>query len=349
MPPKDDPETAGLKNELQAIIQTVKDKQKEFADVTLASAAGDAGDLSKIRASVRKSLKGHINKVTSCHYSGDSRHLVTGSLDGKLIVWDTWTGNKTQVIPLRSAWVMSSVFAPSGNFVACGGMDNMCTVYDINNRDATSGVAKIVRELSGYEGFLSCSRFIDDQKLITGSGDMALTMWDLNDGKRVMQILGAHAGDVCSMSIRYEENIILTGSVDRSIKIWDLRDLKCVQTFYGHDSDVNSVYFHPSGKCFVSGSEDKTSRLFDMRSDQQVNVFRPPTANSSLTCVALSKSGRVLLAGSDDSTVHMWDLLKGDHNGNLAGHENRITGIAVADSGIGVATCSWDNAVKVWG
>lgn len=57
-----------------------------------------------------------------------------------------------------------------------------------------------------------------------------------------MQILGAHAGDVCSMSIRYEENIIVTGSVDRSIKIWDLRDLKCVQTFYGHEADVNSVY-----------------------------------------------------------------------------------------------------------
>lgn len=45
------------------------------------------------------------------------RHCVTGSLDGKLIIWDTWSGNKVQVIPLRSAWVMSVAFAPSGNFV----------------------------------------------------------------------------------------------------------------------------------------------------------------------------------------------------------------------------------------
>lgn len=98
---------------------------------------------------------------------------MTGSLDGKLIIWDSWSGNKVQVIPLRSAWVMSVAFAQSGNFVACGGMDNMCTVYDVNNRDAT-GSAKIVRELLGYEGFLSSCRFLDDKKIITGSGDMKM-------------------------------------------------------------------------------------------------------------------------------------------------------------------------------
>lgn len=57
--------------------------------------------------------------------------------------------------------------------LACGGMDNMCTVYDLNNRDAT-GAAKIVRELAGYEGFLSSCRFLDDKTLITGSGDMRM-------------------------------------------------------------------------------------------------------------------------------------------------------------------------------
>lgn len=98
---------------------------------------------------------------------------MTGSLDGKLIIWDSWSGNKVQVIPLRSAWVMSVAFAQSGNFVACGGMDNMCTVYDVNNRDAT-GSAKIIRELLGYEGFLSSCRFLDDKKIITGSGDMKM-------------------------------------------------------------------------------------------------------------------------------------------------------------------------------
>lgn len=88
-----------------------------MADVTLESKCGDLGDVPKVRLSTKRDLKGHINKVNSVHYAEDSRHCVSGSLDGKLIIWDTWTGNKVQVIPLRSAWVMSVAYAASGNYV----------------------------------------------------------------------------------------------------------------------------------------------------------------------------------------------------------------------------------------
>lgn len=65
------------------------------------------------------------------------------------------------------------VFMINNCVTACGGMDNMCTVYDLNNRDSNGG-AKMVRELLGYEGFLSSCRFVDDKTLITGSGDMKM-------------------------------------------------------------------------------------------------------------------------------------------------------------------------------
>lgn len=57
--------------------------------------------------------------------------------------------------------------------VACGGMDNMCTVYDVNNLD-TNGAAKMLRELAGYDGFLSSCKFLDDKTILTGSGDMKM-------------------------------------------------------------------------------------------------------------------------------------------------------------------------------
>lgn len=144
-------------------------------------------------------------------------YCVSGSLDGKLIIWDTWTGNKVQVIPLRSSWVMSVAYAASGNYVACGGMDNMCTVYDVNNRDA-SGNAKLVRELAGYEGFLSSCRFLDDSRILTGSGDMKLCIWDLESGKKTSEV-NAHGGDVVSISLAPDGNQFITGSVDRTCKV----------------------------------------------------------------------------------------------------------------------------------
>ena len=41
---------------------------------------------------------------------------------------------------------------------------------------------------------------------------------------------------------------------------------RCTQIFWGHNADVNSVNFHPNGMNFVTCSEDKTSRLWDIRS-----------------------------------------------------------------------------------
>ncbi|XP_065351424.1 guanine nucleotide-binding protein subunit beta-2 [Cloeon dipterum] len=346
--PKEDSEQTALRTELENLISSIQDKQKEVNDANLADKCGDMGDAPKIRLSTKKMLKGHINKVTTCHYSGDSRHAVTGSLDGKLIIWDTWTGNKVQVIPLRSSWVMSSTFAPSGNFVACGGMDNMCTVYDVNNRDASTGAAKMLRELLGYEGFLSSCRFIDDTHLITGSGDCKVCHWDLEANKKTMEF-NAHCGDVVCISLGPDNNTYLTSSVDKTCRLWDMREEAPKQTFFGHEADVNSICYHPSGFGFATCSEDKTTRLFDIRSDQQVALYKVPSGNPGFTSCGLSKSGRMVLCGTDDGNVHSWDTLKTNHCGQLHGHENRVTSISVSPNGIALVSASWDMNVRVWG
>ena len=72
-------------------------------------------------------------------------------------------------IPLRSSWVMTCAYAPSGNFVACGGLDNICSIYSLKTRE---GNVRVSRELSGHNGYLSCCRFLDDNQIVTSSGDM---------------------------------------------------------------------------------------------------------------------------------------------------------------------------------
>lgn len=344
--PKIDPETQKLHDEINGMIQKFKDDQKAKADCTWQEKCGDMGDVPKLRLSSKKILKGHINKVNSVHFAGDSRHCVTGSLDGKLIIWDTWTANKVQVIPLRSAWVMTVAFSPSGNFVACGGMDNQCTVYDVNNRDA-SGVAKMTRELLGYEGFLSSCRFLDDGHLITGSGDMKICHWDLEKGVKTMDFNG-HAGDIAGLSLSPDMNTYITGSVDKTAKLWDVREETYKQMFFGHEMDVNSVCYHPSGFGFASCSEDQTARLYDIRSDQQIAHYEPPQKNTGFTSCALSTSGRYLLCSGIEGNIHAWDTVKVSHNAILQGHENRITCIGLSPNGMCLASTSWDQQVRLW-
>lgn len=42
---------------------------------------------------------------------------------------------KVHAIPLRSSWVMTCAYAPSGNYVACGGLDNICSIYSLKTRE----------------------------------------------------------------------------------------------------------------------------------------------------------------------------------------------------------------------
>jgi len=79
----------------------------------------------------RRILKGHFGKIYALHWANDSKHLVSASQDGKLIIWNGFTTNKVHAIPLRSSWVMTCAYSPSGNMVACGGLDNLCSVYKL--------------------------------------------------------------------------------------------------------------------------------------------------------------------------------------------------------------------------
>lgn len=100
--------------------------------------------------------------------------------DGKLIVWDAFNNVKLHVIPLRSSWVMTCAYEPSkGNLVACGGLDNICSIYQINQPNPN---LRIHRELAAHDGYLSCCRFINESAILTSSGDQTCMLWDIENG-----------------------------------------------------------------------------------------------------------------------------------------------------------------------
>lgn len=165
---------------------------------TVRAMAAEVDALPRIVMRPRRALRGHLAKIYAMHWAADRRHLVSASQDGKLIVWDAYTTNKVHAIPLRSSWVMTCAYSPSGNFVACGGLDNICSIYNLQNKEGNS--VRGARELSAHSGYLSCCRFLNDRQIVTSSGDMTCMLWDIEAGVRVVEF-SDHTGDVMRYAI----------------------------------------------------------------------------------------------------------------------------------------------------
>ncbi|KAF7725978.1 guanine nucleotide-binding protein subunit beta 1 [Apophysomyces ossiformis] len=333
------------RREAEMLKDRIRQRRDALADTTLRQTAKSVEPLPRLVMKVRRNLRGHLAKIYAMHWANDAQHLVSASQDGKLIVWNAYTTNKLHAVPLRSAWVMTCAYSPSGNFVACGGLDNICSIYNLTARD---GPVRPARELSAHTGYLSCCRFLDDRRILTSSGDMSCFLWDVDAGVKTHEF-NDHTGDVMSVSLSpHDPNIFVSGGCDATAKIWDIRIQKCVQTFTGHETDINSVQFFPNGMAFGTGSDDASCRLFDLRADRELNSYASENILYGITSVAFSVSGRLLFAGYDDHSCHVWDSLKGERVGVLTSHENRVSCLGVSSDGMALCTGSWDSYLKVW-
>ncbi|XP_023701786.1 guanine nucleotide-binding protein G(I)/G(S)/G(T) subunit beta-1 isoform X1 [Periplaneta americana] len=340
-------ELDSLRQEAETLKNAIRDARKAACDTSLVQATSNMEPIGRIQMRTRRTLRGHLAKIYAMHWGSDSsvcRNLVSASQDGKLIVWDSYTTNKVHAIPLRSSWVMTCAYAPSGSYVACGGLDNICSIYSLKTRE---GNVRVSRELPGHTGYLSCCRFLDDNQIVTSSGDMSCALWDIETGQQCTSFMG-HTGDVMSLSLSPDMRTFVSGACDASAKLWDIREGSCKQTFPGHESDINAVTFFPNGYAFATGSDDATCRLFDIRADQELAMYSHDNIICGITSVAFSKSGRLLLAGYDDFNCNVWDSMKTERAGILAGHDNRVSCLGVTEDGMAVATGSWDSFLRIW-
>ncbi|ORY99880.1 G-protein beta subunit [Syncephalastrum racemosum] len=336
--------TVAARREAERLKEQIKLKKDALADTTLTQAAEATPPIPRLTMKVRRTLKGHLAKIYAMYWASDRQHLVSASQDGKLLVWDAYTTNKVSAIPLRSSWVMTCAYAPSGDYVASGGLDNICSIYNLRTRE---GPTRPARELIAHTGYLSCCRFSSDERIVTASGDTTCLLWDIAASQKLMEFTD-HTGDVMSLSISPNPNVFCSGACDATAKIWDMRSGKCVQSFSGHESDINAVQFFPNGNAIGTGSDDASCRLFDLRADRELNIFTHEQIFCGITSIAFSISGRLLFGGYDDYNCHVWDTLRGERVGILSGHENRVSCLGVSSDGKALCTGSWDHLLKIW-
>ena len=87
-------------------------------------------------------------------------------------------------------------------------------------------------------------------------------------------------------------------------------DKDSVESLIGHSDWIRAIAFSPDGKYLVSGSNDRTVRLWDLQTGQLIRLFKGH--KQRVKCIQISEDGKLIISGSADSTVKIWELATGN-------------------------------------
>lgn len=125
-------------------------------------------------------------------------------------------------------------------------------------------------QLTGHtHHVVTCLQF-DEDKVVTGSDDCCVNIYDIKTGE-LKHVLKGHEGGV--WALQYVGNTLVTGSTDRTIRVWDMKTGRCLHILRGHASTVRCLtivqpvknadgVMEPKEPMIVSGSRDTTLRVW---------------------------------------------------------------------------------------
>ena len=167
--------------------------------------------------------------------------------------------------------------------------------------------------------------------LISGSRDKSIIKWQL------------HFDEPKEVIIKLDEEVE-EGQPPKEIKKYIVG--KPLKSFHGHNHFVSSLALNSDSTKLVSGSWDKTIRLWDIPTAKSNAIFKGHTKD--ILCIAFSHDERLIFSGGMDNTLRYWNT-KGElkfENNQFKGWVSCILNISKGKQNY-IAVGSWDGSVKI--
>ena len=225
-------------------------------------------------------LEGHGGAVTSlvCGVNkDDSTLLLSGSRDKSIIQWElNFEGTKVTYKD------------------------------DQDNIKEKILVGKPLRSLHGHNHFVSSLALnSDNTKLVSGSWDKTIRLWDIATCKSDLLFKG-HTKDVLSVGFSHDERLIFSGGMDNSLKYWNTKgDLRYDNNqFNGWVSCILNIQKGKNNYIAV-GCWDGTVKILN----SEYNLDREiPGGEYAVTSLSTDDDGEFLFIGYKDGTVVVWNM-----------------------------------------
>ena len=264
---------------------------------------------------LKGTLKGHTGTVNSLSFRNDSKTIVSGGDDRSIRIWDVAKGTETLMVNqgAQIAVIYCVTYSANGKLIASGNGDGQLHVW---RPDTPPPAQKLVLGSNAHPGGAYQVAFGPDSKTIfTCGGDKVARQHGGTD---------ADGNNIAGTGVR-QKNFDVSGG--------------------GHAETVTALAINPDGKTFVTGSRDKSIRVWDLNTTKVIRTLQGHT--DEITSLVFSKDGTQLASASKDQNIRIWNLSSSDEHRNFAGHDGYVWSAVFSPDGKIFASAGADRTIVI--
>lgn len=208
-------------------------------------------------------------------------------------------------------------------------------IKDVDNvkRMSPKAAPVITAKLNYHKGSVYCSAWNDEGSLLaTGSNDKLVKVIGFDIlGKHLddnPKDLLMHRGIVREVTFLHDSNNTLASAgVDQMVHISDCKQELSIHSLAGHSSQILGLYSW-SRDMLASCSEDKTTRIWDVRTPRCVSIIGVGGSSPSVaTSICVDNPGYSLAMGTDRAKIGIYDLRGGKTRVHYDCHNDEIRSV----------------------